>query len=204
VTLNWTAPVFIGGSEIDYYVIYQDGIALPDHQTGLMVVIAGLSNGHEYNFTVAAHNLAGLGAQSGIASSIPRSVPAAPIGLTAVAANSRVSLNWSAPISNGGSSILDYNIYRSTSETGTYSLISSPSALTYTDTGLTNGQTYWYKISAVNAIGTGANCSAASALVPQPVSPAGDSTILIAVAVIAIAVVLVATLLVVRKRKVKK
>jgi predicted phage tail protein len=131
-------------------------------------------------------------------------VPGVPTGLTATPSNAQAVLAWAAPASDGGSPITGYKLYRSTTSGGTYSLIASPTALTYTNTGLTNGQTYWYKVSAVNANGEGANCSAVSVLVPQPVSPASDSTTLILVAVIAIAAVLVAVLFVLSKRKGKK
>ena len=128
-------------------------------------------------------------------------VPSAPTNLSASPGNASVTLTWTAPVSDGGSPIAGYKLYQSTTSGGTYSLIASPSALTYTDTGLTNGQTYWYKVSAVNAIGVGANCSAVSALVPQPASPAGDITILILVAVVAIVLVFLAVLLFMRKKK---
>jgi hypothetical protein len=201
VTLNWTAPSMIGGSGIDYFVIYRDGIALSGHQIGLTSVVAGLSNGHEYDFTVAAHNLAGTGAPSNVVSSIPWTFPGAPIEIRAVVNNSQVSLNWSAPNSNGGSPIINYQVYRSTNETGSYSLIASPSGQTYNDTELAKGQTYWYKVSAVSALGEGANSPATSALVPQITSPAEDATMLIMITVIAVAAVLAASLLVLRKRK---
>ncbi len=201
VTLNWTEPAFSGGRVIDYYVIYQDGIALADHPNGLTFNVVGLSNGQEYDFTVAAHNLAGTGAMSNVASSIPRTFPTAPVGLLAIANNSQVSLNWSVPTSNGGTSIIDYNIYRSTTVAGNYSLIASHSGLAYNDTGLAKGQTYWYRVSAVNGFGEGTNCSAAFVSVPQITSPADDATMPIWVAVIAIAVVLVASLLILRRRK---
>ena len=127
--------------------------------------------------------------------------PGAPTNLIATPGNAQVILTWQAPASDGGSPITGYKLYRSATSGGTYSLIASPTALTYTDTGLTNGQTYWYKVSAVNAIGVGVNCTAASALVPQPVSPASDDSMLILVGVIAIAVVLVAVLLFMRRKK---
>jgi hypothetical protein len=131
-------------------------------------------------------------------------VPSAPTNLSATPGNVTVVLTWTVPADDGGSAIMNYNVYRSTTEAGTYSLIASPTAPIYSDTGRTNGQTYWYKVNAVNAIGVGANCSAVSALVPQSAIPAGDTTMLILLAVIAIAVVLVAVVLVMRKRKSKK
>jgi hypothetical protein len=130
--------------------------------------------------------------------------PSAPTNLSATPGNAQVSLNWTAPVDNGNSTITNYRIYRSTTENGTFALIASPSGLNYTDAGLTNGQTYWYKVSAVNGAGEGAQSPAVSVLVPQSVSPAGDITMLILAAVIAIVVVLVAAVFVMRKRKVQK
>ena len=156
VTLNWTAPVNYGSSPIDYYVIYQDGVALTINPSELTVIIDGLTNGQSYTFTVAAHNSVGEGTQSDVVSSTPYTVPNVPTGLTAVAGNAQVTLNWTVPTFNGGSSIIRYNVYRSTSETSGYALVNSPLGITYVDTGLTPGQTYWYEVSAVNAAGEGA------------------------------------------------
>ena len=163
VTLNWTAPSFNGGSDIDYYVIYQDGVALPDHPIGLTTVITGLTNGQNYSFSVAAHNLAGIGARSSAASAIPRTVPGVPTGLTAVAGNAQVTLNWTAPASNGGSDITNYVVYRGTTSGGEILLVSLGNVLTYINTGLTNGQTYYYRVSAVNSIGEAPQSDEASA-----------------------------------------
>ncbi|MGD0818111.1 MAG: fibronectin type III domain-containing protein [Methanomassiliicoccales archaeon] len=156
VSLNWTAPAFNGGSAIDYYVIYQNGIALTDHPTGSTTIITGLTNGQSYTFNVSAHNIVGLSARSGAVSSTPFTVPNVPTGLTAVPGSAHVTLNWTAPAFNGGSAVPGYKLYRAATETGTYTEIASPSGTTYTDTGLTNGQAYWYKVSAVNAAGEGA------------------------------------------------
>ena len=177
--LGLVAPTTVGGSWIEN--------------------IDGEIRGHAYaasNFPAPGGVFHGL-----IMGAVISVAPGAPTNLSASPGNTSVTLTWTAPASDGGSPITGYKLYRSTTSGGTYSLIASPSVLTYTDTGLTNGQTYWYKVSAVNAIGVGTNCSAISALVPQPASPAGDITMLILVAVIAIAVVLVAVLLVMRKRK---
>ena len=198
VSLNWTAPAFNGGRAVDYYVIYQDDIALPDHRTNLTTVISDLSNGQNYSFKVAAHNSAGNGIQSHSVSATPNNVPNPPSLGLAVADLSQIILTWS-PNGNGSSPIIYYKLYRSDSENGTYILISSLLGLNYVDTNLTSGQTYWYKVSAVNAAGEGAPCKAISALVPQPFA---IWTLILAV--IAIGVVLIAGLFVVHKRKGKK
>ena len=153
VVLAWDAPM---GSIVDYYVVYQDGSPLPAHPTTTGATITGLTNGQSYSFTVAAHNAAGLGDRSGAVASTPNNiVPNAPTGLAAITGNAQVALNWTAPADDGGSTIIDYRVYRSNAEEGLYSLIVSPSGTAYLDTGLINGQKYWYKVSAVNINGEG-------------------------------------------------
>jgi PKD repeat protein len=98
--------------------------------------------------------------------------PGAPTGLTATPGTGQVSLSWQAPSSNGGVNITSYRVYRGTSS-GNETLVTSGGCsnlgitLSCTDSGLTSGQTYYYKVSAVNAIGEGAQSNEASATVPS-------------------------------------
>ena len=63
VKLTWISPTSNGGSNVDYYVIFENGVALSFQETGLSLTIDGLTNGMEYDFTIAAHNLVGVGPQ---------------------------------------------------------------------------------------------------------------------------------------------
>jgi predicted phosphodiesterase len=86
-------------------------------------------------------------------------VPAAPTGLTATAGNAQVSLSWTA--SSGATS---YNVKRGTVSGGPYTTVApGVTSTSITDTGLTNGTTYYYVVSAVNAIGESVNSSQVSA-----------------------------------------
>jgi hypothetical protein len=69
-----------------------------------------------------------------------------------------VSLSWSA--SSGATS---YNVMRATANGGPYTTISSPTTTSYSDTGLTNGTTYYYVVTAANANGASGNSNQASA-----------------------------------------
>jgi len=93
-----------------------------------------------------------------------------PTGLTASAGNRVVSLSWTA--SSGATS---YNIYRGTSAGGenTTAAKTGITGTTFTDTGLSNGTTYFYKVATVNAGGTSGLSSEAAA---KPAS-AGPPTI---------------------------
>ncbi len=85
------------------------------------------------------------------------SPPSAPTGLTATAGNQKVDLKWNP---NTESNLAGYNLY--CSSVGVYfkvnqSLISG--ATTYSNTSLTNGVTYYYKLTAVNTLGGESNYS---------------------------------------------
>ncbi|MFN7920007.1 MAG: DUF6605 domain-containing protein [Bryobacteraceae bacterium] len=130
----------------------------------------GLTNGVTYYYVVTAVNSAGESAISNQASAVPGSVsgPPAPAGLTASGGNGQVSLGWTA--SSGASS---YAVKRSTTNGGPYTVIaSSVTATSYLDSGLTNGTTYYYVVSAFNSV-EGPNSSQASG---TPQAPAGCST----------------------------
>jgi hypothetical protein len=81
---------------------------------------------------------------------VPGAVPPAPTGLTAVAGDGQVQLSWSATSGATG-----YNVKRSTTNGGPYANVNtSPvTSLSFTNTGLTNGTTYFYVVTAVNASG---------------------------------------------------
>jgi hypothetical protein len=84
--------------------------------------------------------------------------PAAPAGLSATAGKRKITLNWTA---NTEPDLAGYNVYRSSSATGTFTkLNSSPvTTNTYTNSSLTSGSTWYYYVTAVD---TSNNQSAAS------------------------------------------
>jgi hypothetical protein len=89
--------------------------------------------------------------------------PSAPTIGAATPGDARIILTWTAPSSNGGSAISNYKLYRGTVKGGETLLATLGNVLTYSDTGLTNGRTYYYKVSAVNSIGEGASSNEVSA-----------------------------------------
>ncbi len=91
---------------------------------------------------------------AGFVSGVP---PASPNGLTAVPANSQMTLTW---VPSPGAS--GYNVKRAASSGGPYTVISSNLMVpNYTDGSLANGNTYYYVVSALNLSGESANSSQA-------------------------------------------
>ena len=93
----------------------------------------------------------------------PVTPPGPPTLNAPTAGNGSVSLTWSAPSSNGGASVTDYAVYRGLASGGESLLTTTGGALTFTDTGLTNGTTYFYKVAAINSAGTGSLSNEVSA-----------------------------------------
>ncbi len=109
-------------------------------------------------------------------------VPSVPQNLQATVDNSQVVLSWSAPSSNGDASITNYNVYRGTSS-GTETLLTTVGNTTsYTDTTVTAGQTYFYKVTAVNFVGESSQSNETSATPTAPVTVSGAPTGLAATA----------------------
>ena len=98
---------------------------------------------------------------------VTASAPVAPTGLTATAGNASVTLSWTA--SSGATS---YNVYRGTTSGGesATAIATGITSLSYSNTGLTNGTKYYYKVAAVNGGGTSALSAEVSATPEAPAS----------------------------------
>ena len=80
-------------------------------------------------------------------------VPSTPTNLMAAGMNQAAQLIWSA--ANGAAT---YSVKRGLTQSGTYTLVASGVAGTgFVDGGLTNGTTYYYKVSASNLAGESAD-----------------------------------------------
>jgi len=170
VGLDWDAPSSNGGGAIiDYIVQYKlsssgtwltfaDGTSTTSNAT-----VTGLTNSSNYDFRVAAVNSAGTGPYvtiTGVAPSAGATAPNAPTGLALTIDDDTndLVLDWTAPASDGGAAITDYLIEVKLSSGSTWTTVSH-APFTGTSfaiyTGLTDGQTYDVRVSAINAQGTG-------------------------------------------------
>jgi uncharacterized protein (DUF1800 family)/fibronectin type 3 domain-containing protein len=169
VTLNWTV---VGGATS--YNLYRSTTSGGQGETPVMTGIltppfvdTGLVNNTTYYYKVAAVNANGVGAKSSQASAkpVPPPIPGAPSGFTAVPGNGVITLNWSST-----TNATSYNLYRGTKsgQTGDTPFMSGITALTFLDTALTNGTTYYYKLAAVGVSGIGTKTAQISATPSAP------------------------------------
>ena len=186
VGLSWAAPTSDGGSPVTGYNIYRGSTSGGEGATPLATNVRGTSftdagevTGSAYYYKVAAVNAVGISQPSSEASATPRAtVPSAPSGLVASGGDGSVALSWTAPVSDGGSGITGYNVYRGSTAGGESATpIATNVALTsFTDTGRTNGVTYFYEVAAVNKVGASPKSNEASAKPQAPVPLMGGFT----------------------------
>lgn len=91
-----------------------------------------------------------------------QTVPSAPQNLSATAGDSTVQLAWNPPANAGGSAVTSYRVYRATGG-GQLTQVGTSTSTSYTDGTVTNGTTYGYAVTAVNATGEGPQSNQVSA-----------------------------------------
>ena len=121
--------------------------------------LAVCSNSNGVLNTATFSHVSVTGGQGGIVT-----VPEAPHSIYTYAGNNQVQLRW---LPSFGA--VSYTLKRATSQNGTYTTIASNlSGNSFMDTGVANGQSYYYKVCAVNSAGTSADSPADPAAPKAP------------------------------------
>jgi trimeric autotransporter adhesin len=176
LTTTATPPAPVPGEQLTFSVGTSSCTATTTSTGGASCSLTLPAQAGPANLSAAFAGDASFAAASTTATINVTAVPGAPTGLTTTAGDSQVILSWAAPASDGGSPVTGYNIYQGTSAGGesTTPDNSSPvSGTSYTATGLTNGTTYYFVVTAVNAAGEGPQSnevSATPALIPQTIT----------------------------------
>jgi cellulose 1,4-beta-cellobiosidase len=126
----------------------------------------GLSSGTHYYYIVTALNSGGESVASYEVGAL--TISASPENVSVTAGSGQATISWSA--SAGASS---YTIERATSGVGPFAVVATGvTGLSYLDTGLSDGTTYYYQVIAVNASGSSTASSVGISITP-PAAPTG-------------------------------
>ncbi len=158
LTATWSAPA-ANGSAITSYELQRRlstgswgtpaDVTIVDPATS-PTVVSSLTPNLTYVFRVRAVNAVGNGAWSSDMSEKAVGVPGAPTITTVTAASGQLTVNWTAPASNGGSAITDYEV--SATDGGTpVTAMTGDTSLTLDVGGLTNGADYTVTVRAKNS-----------------------------------------------------
>lgn len=158
----WSTPASTGGAAIDYYrvEISLDGAAWTGARNRATAAIkaspemfTGLTPGTRYWLRVRAHNAAGfsVGTSSGPYRAI--TAPGPVTDLEAVVGTGQVELTWTAPESTPSApATAMYRIEQSDDDGATWTESGTTANDSFVVTGLTNGTTYTFRVSARSTI----------------------------------------------------
>ncbi|MHB8962094.1 MAG: InlB B-repeat-containing protein [Saccharofermentanales bacterium] len=153
IKLTWTAASGASG-----YLVYRAAstsgtYALVGTVSTAYFTNTALATGTTYYYKVISYRTVGTTKVTAAAYSTvvyAKPIPATISVLTVVkVTTTSKKISWGAIAGASG-----YEVYRATSSTGTYTLVTSTAALAYTNTGLISGKIYFYKVRAYRTVGT--------------------------------------------------
>ncbi len=91
--------------------------------------------------------------------------PGPPTSVSGVPGNEQVEVSWSPPSSDGGAPVSSYRVYR---DGQVVRAVTTPATRSFIDTGLANGTTHAYQVTAVNSAGEGPRSASISVMAGTP------------------------------------
>ena len=157
VDLSWNSAISNGSTITNYRIEISGNLStwatFATVSSGVTYkLVSPLTNGITYYFRVITiSSNADNSPPSSIVNATPIGEPEAPRNVTATSRNVEATINWSAPINDGGRLITSYTV---TSSSGSFQVTTANgSTRTATISGLTNDISYTFRVIARNIIG---------------------------------------------------
>jgi hypothetical protein len=176
-TVTWSAPTS-GGPVTTYTVTPYIGSTAqnPTTVTGnpptTTTTISGLTPGASYTFVVQASNPNGSGPASAASNTVtptPVTAPTAPTNVSANPASGQALVSWTPPSDNGGTPLTGYSITPYLAGAAQSPVQVSASQTSATVTGLTNGASYTFTVTATNAVGSSTSSPSATVTIANTI-----------------------------------
>jgi Domain of unknown function (DUF4082)/Concanavalin A-like lectin/glucanases superfamily/Fibronectin type III domain/Viral BACON domain/Bacterial Ig domain len=175
-TVSFTAPT-TGGTPTKYTVTpfvgstAQTPLVVQGSPPPTSIKVGDLDPGTTYTFKVQPANGSGSGPVSAASNEVTPTAPTAPSAPTSLVpsgGNQQAALSWTAP-PDGGRIITKYTItpYLNGAPQAPTTVTGSPAPASAVVTGLTNGSSYTFTVSATNSIGTGPESAQSVAVTPN-------------------------------------
>jgi len=152
VKVSWTAVSGASGYQVFRATSSTGTYSYLKATTSLSTVNTSLTTGKTYYYKVRGYRIVGTtkyySAKTAVKSAKP--VPAKPTSVKATTVStSSLKVSWAAVSGASG-----YQVFRATSSTGTYAYVKGTAGLYWTNTGLSSGKYYYYKVRAYRTVGT--------------------------------------------------
>ncbi|HEY8805238.1 MAG TPA: M4 family metallopeptidase [Clostridium sp.] len=172
ISVSWSTVTGASGYEVYRATLSKGSYTLISRTTARSYNNTGVTTNSNYYYKVKAYRMNGTArVYSGYSSVISaKPVPATPTSVKAASSSyNSINISW-----NGVSGASKYEVYKATYNKGTYALVSTTTARSYNNTGLTINGNYYYKVRAYRMVGTIKVYSYLSSIVsasPVPAAP---------------------------------
>uniref|UniRef100_A0A672P2R7 Titin n=1 Tax=Sinocyclocheilus grahami TaxID=75366 RepID=A0A672P2R7_SINGR len=190
MTIGWNEPVSDGGSEvIGYHVERKERNSIVWHRISKALVIGnlfkstGLEDGVAYEFRVIAENIAGIGKPSKASEPMlaldPVDPPGQPVPIHV--SKNAITIQWTKPEYDGGFKITGYTVEKRDLSAGRWMRANFTNIIetTFTISGLTQDESYEFRVLARNSAGAVSNPSDPSDPIISKLADGGQYTLLL-------------------------
>jgi hypothetical protein len=161
VELSWSVPASDGGWPVIGYTVNRGdsptNLLFLAEVTGTSFTDDTVERGKTYHYSVQARNALGISAASPtVEVSIPipeLTPPGSPLNLTLTLQADGVMIEWDPPLSDGGSPVTGYSVFRSNGSGDLTILTTIANTTSHLDGSVANNTTYGYAVRAINVIG---------------------------------------------------